>query len=330
MALTQVPGEMVAGGSGALTIPVGTTAQRPTNPALGMVRWNTTIGAMEVYVGDNYWYKMAASGYVVDFVAIGAGGGGGGSDGGGLGAGGATGGIVWGTTSFIPGSSYSIYIGGGGSPGATNAAGSGGGTGGANGGGNGGNAGGSGSSGAGGGGGGWSGFAYPGPTSYLVVAGGGAGGGGGGEGDQESVAAGAGGNQPRGANGVLMTGGAGHNFSGDGGGGGGGGGGMFGGLGQAQGVSLGGSGGGNLATIGAAQAGTNGNTAGGAQSVLPTISGSWWDPLTYGRGGAYAQAGNQGVIIFRYPGVQRGTGGTVTSVGGYTLHTFTSNSTYVA
>jgi hypothetical protein len=317
-------------GTGASLIPTGTTAQRPASPIVGMTRWNTTTNSMEIYIGNNSWQTIAVGGYSVDFVAIGAGGGGGGADGSQLGAGGATGGIVYGTTNFVTGGSYTIYIGGGGGAGGTNVSGSGSGAGGTNGGGNGGNAGSSGSSGAGAGGGGWSGFAYPGPTSYLVVAGGGAGGGGGGEGDQEAMNAGAGGNQPRGVNGTSMSGAAGFNFSGDGGGGGGGGGGMFGGLGQSQGVSLGGSGGGNLALIGAATAGTNGSTAGGAQSVLPSISGSWWDPLTYGRGGAFGAAGNQGVIIFRYLGSQRGTGGIVTSVGGYTLHTFTSNSTYAA
>jgi hypothetical protein len=36
------------------------------------------------------------------------------------------------------------------------------------------------------------------------------------------------------------------------------------------------------------------------------------------------------VIIIRYPGSQRGTGGTVTFVGGYTYHTFTGNGTFTA
>jgi hypothetical protein len=41
-------------------------------------------------------------------------------------------------------------------------------------------------------------------------------------------------------------------------------------------------------------------------------------------------AGGSGVVILRYAGTQRGTGGTVTSSGGYTLHTFTSSGTYTA
>jgi hypothetical protein len=36
------------------------------------------------------------------------------------------------------------------------------------------------------------------------------------------------------------------------------------------------------------------------------------------------------LVVIRYLGSQRGTGGTVTSSGGYTIHTFTSSSTYTA
>jgi hypothetical protein len=35
-------------------------------------------------------------------------------------------------------------------------------------------------------------------------------------------------------------------------------------------------------------------------------------------------------VIVRYIGPQRGSGGTVTSSGGYTIHTFTSSGTYTA
>jgi hypothetical protein len=41
-------------------------------------------------------------------------------------------------------------------------------------------------------------------------------------------------------------------------------------------------------------------------------------------------AGGSGVVIIRYPGAQRGTGGTVTSVGGNTIHTFTTSGTFTA
>jgi hypothetical protein len=35
-------------------------------------------------------------------------------------------------------------------------------------------------------------------------------------------------------------------------------------------------------------------------------------------------------VILRYAGPQRGSGGTVTSSGGYTYHTFTGSSTFTA
>jgi hypothetical protein len=41
-------------------------------------------------------------------------------------------------------------------------------------------------------------------------------------------------------------------------------------------------------------------------------------------------AGGSGIVIIRYTGSQRGSGGTVTSSGGYTYHTFTSSGTYTA
>jgi hypothetical protein len=40
--------------------------------------------------------------------------------------------------------------------------------------------------------------------------------------------------------------------------------------------------------------------------------------------------GGSGVVIVRYLGAQRGTGGTVTSSGGYTYHTFTTSGTFTA
>jgi hypothetical protein len=46
--------------------------------------------------------------------------------------------------------------------------------------------------------------------------------------------------------------------------------------------------------------------------------------------GFTAQSGGSGIVIIRYAGVQRGTGGTVTSSGGYTIHTFTSSGTFTA
>jgi hypothetical protein len=46
--------------------------------------------------------------------------------------------------------------------------------------------------------------------------------------------------------------------------------------------------------------------------------------------GGVGGAGGSGIVVVTYIGSQRGTGGTVTSVGGYTIHTFTSSGTYTA
>jgi hypothetical protein len=35
-------------------------------------------------------------------------------------------------------------------------------------------------------------------------------------------------------------------------------------------------------------------------------------------------------VIIRYSGAQRGTGGTISSSGGYTIHTFTSSGIFTA
>jgi hypothetical protein len=43
-----------------------------------------------------------------------------------------------------------------------------------------------------------------------------------------------------------------------------------------------------------------------------------------------AASGGSGVVILRYSGAQRGTGGTVTSAGGNTIHTFLTSGTYTA
>jgi len=45
----HVNGDVTITSTGALTIPRGTTAQRPTNPAAGMIRYNNTEGYIETY-----------------------------------------------------------------------------------------------------------------------------------------------------------------------------------------------------------------------------------------------------------------------------------------
>lgn len=47
-------------GTGSLTLPTGTTGQRPGSPAAGMSRFNTTTGLQEVYTGST-WAGLAAA-----------------------------------------------------------------------------------------------------------------------------------------------------------------------------------------------------------------------------------------------------------------------------
>lgn len=44
----------VATGTGSLTLPAGTTAQRPVSPVIGMSRFNTTTGLFEYYTGSTW------------------------------------------------------------------------------------------------------------------------------------------------------------------------------------------------------------------------------------------------------------------------------------
>ena len=44
--------------TGALHVSIGTTAQRPSSPLLGDIRWNTTINAEEVWNGIT-WVNFA-------------------------------------------------------------------------------------------------------------------------------------------------------------------------------------------------------------------------------------------------------------------------------
>ena len=78
--------------------------------------------------------------------------------------------------------------------------------------------------------------------------------------------------------------------------------------------------------------GSGGGTAGAANwngSASPANSGGGAGALS-GPSSNVAGNGGSGVVILRYSGTQQGTGGTVTSAGGYTYHTFNSSGTYVA
>jgi hypothetical protein len=53
-----------------------------------------------------------------------------------------------------------------------------------------------------------------------------------------------------------------------------------------------------------------------------------------GGGGENANAtganGGSGIVIIRYVGTPKGTGGTIVTTGGLTYHTFTTSGTYIA
>ena len=46
-----IPNNLTLSGTGSITLPVGTTAQRPT-PAVGMLRYNSTLSTAEQYAGS--------------------------------------------------------------------------------------------------------------------------------------------------------------------------------------------------------------------------------------------------------------------------------------
>ena len=266
--------------------------------------------------------------YSVEYLVV-AGGGGSGS---GLGGGGGAGGLLTGTTTLTAGTAYTITLGAGGAGAAAGTTNSG--TAGANssisgvsitatGGGFGGgiylNGG---SGGAGGGGGSTD---NSGPTQKTGGAGtswqGNAGGNGcpttqtgytsgGGGGASAAGAASSGAVSGNGGNGTASSiTGSSVTYAGGGGGG------CFTGTGTPGNGGTGGGGNGSSTTIGAAGTVNSGGGAGGSGYV------------TSYPGGA---SGGSGIVVVKYLGSQRGTGGTVTTSGGYTIHTFTSSGTYTA
>lgn len=315
-----------------LQLPNGTLAQRPDSPANGMIRLNTSNNWLEYYY-DNAWYSVTSTSlasYSVEYLSVAAGGGGGSRHSGGGGAGGlltgsfsvskygsyvitigaggvgATGVIVptiGGNTTIRLNSSCVIpdTIGGGYGAGTTSAEG--------------------GSGGSGGGsnfcttpvGSGIPGQGYPGGigNNGAPTYSGGGGGGAGGAGTAGSNS----GNRDAGPGGVglqsnicgILT-----YYAGGGGGGTQ--------LDFSSVAGTGGSGGGGPGSKGATTA-TNGttNTGGGG-------GGAGHHTSSNGTGGS----GGSGIFILRYLGSQRGSGGTITSSNGYTIHTFTSSSTYTA
>lgn len=101
----------VAGGTGtgAMYIPSGTTAQRPSSPVSGYTRYNTTIRILEYWNGSAWTYSSSAPTYSASYLVV-AGGGAGGT---GAGAGGGAGGLLSGTITFSSGTTYTATVGAG-------------------------------------------------------------------------------------------------------------------------------------------------------------------------------------------------------------------------
>jgi hypothetical protein len=326
--------------TGAANLPSGTTAQRPGSPTTGQTRFNTSLGSTEIYNGSN-WQTLVGSGttttYNVEHLIAAGGGGGGRANGGGGGGGG---GVLINTISLTSGTAYTVTIGAGGA-GSTSTRGSSGSnsvfgsvtaTGGGGGGGadtasdtliyglTGGSAGGS--------------ATYNGRAQTIGVAGtagqgnnsgggssdnstfrlGGGGGGGGGNGETSSNQNGSGGGN--GGSGIISA------ISGTPAayGGGGGGGCYYPASTAAQGGLGGLGGGGNGGWINAV------NSGGGASGAANSGGGGGGQ----GDSGVGVGSGGSGVVIISYAGPQRGTGGTITSVAGNTIHTFTTSGTFTA
>jgi len=281
----------------------------------GSITGTIVANASSIVVSDT-----SASGEFtqLDILAIAGGGGVGGSDGPFGGSTGGGGAAIIGTYSYsrLTNLSWDITVGSAGGAGCMFCGASGGGT---PGGGGGGGQGPSGGSGSGGGGGGWTGI-YSGGTK-LIIAGAGGGGTGAGYPSAGAVAGSGGGVQPRGNTGTMNGSNGQTPGSGDYGGGGGGGGGWYGGTGASGGASPNSASGGgnyyNSTFIGNVSV-TNGSNSGAAPTITFT-----------GYSGTYGESNTQGVVVIRYFGPQIATGGTVTTTGNSTVHTFTTSGSFV-
>lgn len=312
-------------GTGALKLPVGTTAQRPTGAA-GLIRQNSTTGNPEWWDATTLtWLQFSQpAGYLINFLVV-AGGGGGGST---IAGGGGAGGLITESATLSSGTAYTITVGAGGAGDA-------------------------------------SGISYTGSfngsnslisTIATAIGGGGggsysgtgqglpkAGGSGGGSAGGQTASAGVG------TTGQGNAGGLSNNNTNGGGGGGGasavgaagsssaGGSGGAGITSSISGTALsyagGGGGGGRSGTASAGSGGTGGGGAGRANAVgTAGTTNSGGGGGGGGFDGTYYNGGNggSGIVIIAYLGSQRGQGGTVTSLGGFTIHTFTSSGTYNA
>ena len=319
--------------TGYFQVPAGTTTQRPGTPAVGMQRWNTSLGAMEFWTGS-IWSQQFLLQYSASYLVV-AGGASGGSaiaNQTGSGGGGA-GGLLTGTATLSAGLTYNVTVGAGGSATSSNTNGNngnnsqfsggvvsvialGGGYGGRN--ASGGQvAGGSGGSGGGGG----SGTSAGGTGGSGTFGQGFSGGAGGFDGTNNSAGGGGGG-----ASAVGNTGG---NAFGNGGAGG------AGGASSITGSSLtyAGGGGGGAYTGSGGAGGAGGGGAGAPQNTSAT-SGTANTGGGGGGGGTTSGAGGSGVVIISVPTANytgNTTGSpTVTTNGSNTVMKFTSSGTYTA
>jgi hypothetical protein len=309
--------------SGAFTPPTGTDGERPSSPDLGMTRWNSTQGILEIWNGVQ-WQNITGN-YAVEYLLVAGGGAGGGAGGFGNAGGGGAGGLLANSTTVTVGIAYPIVVGSGGATFAAQ---------GANttafsitavGGGGGGNNAGNGGNGGSGGGAARSNDGF-GDTGGSGVSGQGFAGGNTNGTDTSSYgAAGGGGASAVGQDGQAFSGGSG-------------------GAGSASSIT------GTSVTRAGGGGGAGGNSggsggAGGGGSGGAVISGSPnGQPGTVNTGGgggggsvnaAQTNFGGSGVAIVRYASAsQRGTGGTVTSYSDagitYFVHTFNSSGTFTA
>ena len=321
--------------TGFFTLPIGTLAQRPANPARGTMRYNSSNNVVEVYMPTAGWVNVAQDTFTLEYLIVAGGGGGGTWAGGG---GGGAGGVLYSATLNTPVSvSYTVTVGGGGSAGASSPNGPNG---------------------------------QPGSNSSIVAAstgvsliavGGGAGGGAQAPGGLQSGQPGGSGGGNGGGSGTVGSGTLGQGNPGGaygvgqawGGGGGGAGapgsaattGGGPGGIGVTYAAFntfspsgyFGGGGGGAAHTSGTT--GTGGTGGGGsgfydvnAQAPSGLTNSGGGGGGAGGRSPSYGVAsggGGSGIVIIRYAGTtQRATGGTITTGSGYTYHTFTGSGTF--
>ena len=307
-AITSLTGDVIAAGPGAASAALAAITTAQSN-----VGSSTQIPVISIDAKGRVTslYSVAASGaYGVESLVVAGGGGGGSANSTGTGGGGGAGGFLFDTAVVNIGQSYSVVVGAGGATATAGANSSifiqtalGGGYGGSS------------------------------VAAGTSIVGGNGGSGGGG-------AAGAGLSQPSraggsGTSGQGNAGGLGQTTNAPAGGGGG--------AGAVGGTAGGGGGAGLSSSITGTATFYAGGGAGGTAGIPPGLGGVGGGgnvgvagtANTGGGGGgsnpsSSGAAGGSGIVILSYFGAQRGTGGTVTSSGGYTIHTFTSSGTYVA